>query len=198
MSAELLNAALAGNPDEVRRLLAAGAAPDSANEEGQTALHLAARGGHLKTVGLLIGAGADVNARDANDWTPLFKAAYNHELDIGYPLVVKALVDAGADVNARIFFGLTPLMLAAGGGEAAVCEVLLNAGADVKATNDGGRSALAMAKERFFVDVINLLHEAEGYLMETEGGGGGACASSQKAPPGEGTKIVNFMKRPMH
>lgn len=67
MSAELLNAALAGNPDEVRRLLAAGAAPDSANEEGQTALHLAARGGHLETVGLLIGAGADVNARDAND-----------------------------------------------------------------------------------------------------------------------------------
>ena len=198
MSAELLNAALAGTPDEVRRLLAAGAAPDSANEEGQTALHLAARGGHLKTVGLLIGAGADVNARDANDWTPLFKAAYNHELDTGYPLVVKALVDAGADVNARIFYGLTPLMLAAGGGEAAVCEVLLNAGADVKATNDGGRSALAMAKERFFVDVINLLHEAEGYLMETEGGGGGACASSQKAPPGEGTKIVTFMKRPMH
>jgi hypothetical protein len=77
-------------------------------------------------------------------------------------------------------------MLAAGGGEAAVCEVLLNAGAEVKAANDGGRTALAMAKERFFVDVINLLHEAEGYVMETEGGGGGACASSQKAPPGEG------------
>jgi len=63
----------------------------------------------------------------------------------------------------------------------------------VGGTNSG--TALAMAKERFFVDVINLLHEAEGYLMETEGGGG--CASSRKGPPGD-AKIVNFMKRPMH
>jgi hypothetical protein len=98
-------------------------------------------------------------------------------------------------VNARIFYGLSPLMLAAGAGEAAVCEVLLNAGADVKAANDGGRTALVMAKERFFVDVINLLYEAEGYVMETEGGG--SCASSHKGPPSD-TKVVNFMKRPMH
>jgi ankyrin repeat protein len=104
-------------------------------------------------------------------------------------------VEAGADVNARIFYGLSPLMLAAGAGEAAVCEVLLEAGADVKAANDGGRTALAMAKERFFVDVINLLHEAEGFVMETEGGG--SCSSSRKGPPSE-AKVVNFMKRPMH
>ena len=62
--------------------------------------------------------------------TAIFKAAYNHEKDCGYAQVVQALVDAGGDVNARIYYGLTPLMLAAGGGEAAVCEVLLKAGAE--------------------------------------------------------------------
>ncbi len=138
MSAELLAAAQAGDADTVRRLLAAGAHANEPDEAGQTALHLAAQGGHLEAVHALLEAGADANARDANAWTPLFKAAYNHELDCGYAPVVKALVEAGAEVDARIFYGLTPLMLAAGAGEAAVCEVLLNAGADVKAANGQG------------------------------------------------------------
>jgi len=106
---------------------------------------------------------------------------------------VRALVEAGADVNARIFYGITPLMLAAGGGEGAVCEVLLEAGADVNATNDGGRTALQMAKERHWVDVINLLHEATGFVPETEG----ACSSTGRKGPSE-AKVVNFMKRPLH
>jgi hypothetical protein len=92
-------------------------------------------------------------------------------------------------------------MLAAGGGEAAVCEVLLNAGAEVKATNEGGRTALAMVKERFFVDVINLLHEAEGYVMETGDGGsrGGVCGTKDtQTGLASGAKVVNFMKRPTH
>jgi hypothetical protein len=79
--------------------------------------------------------------------------------------------------------------------------VLLKAGAEVKATNDGGRTALAMVKERFFVDVINLLHEAEGYVMETGDGGGPAGACGTKAGQSGLTsdaKVVSFMKRPMH
>ena len=196
MTQDLFNAALAGDTAALKAQLAAGASPDWADtESGETPLMAACKRGHLDAVRALIGAGANVNATDANGWTPVFKAAYNPELDCGFAPVVQALVDAGADVNARIFYGLSPLMLAAGAGEAGVCEVLLNAGAEVKATNDGGRTALAMAKERFFVDVINLLHEAEGFVMETEGGG--SCASSRKGPPGD-AKVVNFMKRPMH
>jgi hypothetical protein len=58
-----------------------------------------------------------------------------------------------------------------------------------------------MVKERFFVDVINLLHEAEGYVMETGDGGGPAGACGTKGAQGglaSNTKVVNFMKRPMH
>jgi len=195
MSATLQSAAQAGDLQRVQDLLDGGAAVNGVDAEGNTALHLAAFNGHLDVVKALLAAGADANAQDAQGWTPIFKAAYNHEMDCGFAPVVQALVDAGADVNHRIFYGLTPLMLAAGGGEAAVCEVLLNAGAEVKAANDGGRTALAMAKERFFVDVINLLHEAEGFVMETEGV---SCASGlRKGPPSE-AKVVNFMKRPTH
>jgi ankyrin repeat protein len=195
MPATLQSAAQAGDLQQVQDFLSSGVDANAVDAEGNTALHLAAFNGHMDVVKALLAAGADANAQDAQGWTPVFKAAYNHELDCGFAPVVQALVEAGADVNQRIFYGLTPLMLAAGGGEAAVCEVLLNAGAEVKAANEGGRTALAMAKERFFVDVINLLHEAEGFVMETEGV---SCASGvRKGPPSE-AKVVNFVKRPTH
>lgn len=194
MPAALHAAALAGDSAQVRDLLAAGSDPNERDESGSTALHIAALQGHLEVVQALLAAGADANVQDANGWAPIFKGAYNHELDCGYAPVVQALIDAGADVNARIFYGLTPLMLAAGAGEAAVCAVLLAAGAEVKAQNEGGRTALMMAKERFYVDVINLLHEAEGYVMETEGV---SCSSGiRKGPPQDGAQVISFMPRP--
>lgn len=193
MTAQLYTAAQAGDLPQLQAQLQAGASPGWTDENGETPLMAAAKNGHLEVVKALLEAGADVHAKDANDWTALFKACHNPELDAGFAPVVQALVEAGADVNGRIFYGITPLMLAAGGGEAAVCEVLLNAGAEVKAANDGGRTALAMAKERFFVDVINLLHDAEGYVPETEG----ACSSTGRQGPSD-AKVVNFIKRPTH
>lgn len=193
MSAALMAAAQAGDTARIQALLEAGADANWVDANGMTPLMAAARDGHLAAVQALLAAGADVNARDARDFTALFYAVHNPELDRGFPEVVQALVDAGADVNARIFYGITPLMLAAGGGEGAVCEVLLAAGADVNATNDGGRTALAMARERHWVDVINLLHEATGFVPETEG----TCASTGHKGPSE-AKVVNFMKRPLH
>ena len=193
MTAELLAAARAGDVDATRRLLATTAELDWAGDDGETALMCAARLGNLEVVNALITAGANVNATDANGWTALFKAAYNPELDAGFAPIVKALIDAGAEVDARIHFGITPLMLAAGGGEGAVCEVLLEAGADPKAVNEVGRTALTMAKERHWVDVINLLHEATGYTPETEG----ACSTGGRHGPSD-EKVVSFMKRPMH
>jgi ankyrin repeat protein len=179
MSAALHAAAQAGDSAQIRSLLAAGANPNALNEAGDSPLHLAALNGHLEVVVALLEAGAEANARDANDWTPMFKAAYNHELDCGYAPVVQALIDHGGDVNARIFYGITPLML--------------DAGADVKAANEGGRTALMMAKERFYVDVINLLYEAEGAVMETEGV---SCASgARQGPAGEGSKVISFIPR---
>lgn len=194
MSAELFAAAQRGDATAVEAAVAEPGVVKATAEAGDTALHIAARGGHLAVVNVLLDAGAEVDALNEMGWTPLFCAAYNPELDCGFAPIVKRLIDAGANVNHRIHFGLTPLMLAAGGGEAAVCEVLLEAGAEVKAVNEAGRTALMMVKERHFIDVINLLYAAEGFVMETEG----TCSSMPgKRAPGD-AQVVQLIRKPLH
>lgn len=186
MSAELLEAVKSGNVDSARRILAAGADANFRDSEGATLLMLASHAGNLPMVMALIEAGADVKASDERGWTALMKAAYNAEQNRGFADVVQALIDAGANVEAPISYGIRPLMLAAGYGETAVAETLLRAGADVLARNDGGLTALMMVKQKHYVDVINLLHEAE----RDAGVGEGSCSTKNEP----GSKVVTFLK----
>ena len=188
MSTELINAVKAGNIEEVRRMLTGGAEVDLRDEDGTTLLMQAAHAGDLTMVQVLLECGADVNASDERGWSALSKAVYNPELKRGFAAIVKALIDAGGNIESAIGYGVRPLMLAAGYGETEVVEVLLNAGADVLACNEGGYTALMMVKQKHYVDVINLLHEAE----QLAGVGEGSCAS-KNAP---GSNVITFMKRP--
>ena len=185
---ELLNAIGAGHVDRARELLASGADANIRNGDGATALMHAAHRGNLPLVRALLAAGADVGATDPSGWTALMKAVYNADLDRGFADVVQALIDAGASVETPIGYGIRPLMLAAGYGETAVVETLLGAGADVLARNAGGLTALMMVKEKFYVDVINLLYEAE----QKAGVGEGSCTT--KHPPG--SSVITFRKPP--
>lgn len=186
MSAELFQVVRSGDVDSARRMLAAGADVNSRDAEGATLLMLASHAGNLAMVMALIDAGAEVNESDERGWTALMKAAYNAELDRGFADVAQALIDAGANVEAPISYGIRPLMLAAGYGETAVAETLLKAGADVLARNDGGLTALMMVKQKHYVDVINLLHEAE----RDAGVGEGSCSTKNEP----GSKVVTFLK----
>ena len=192
MSQELFAAAQAGDAAKIKALLEGGAAHGTTDEAGETALMHAAHHGHVAAVEVLIAAGADVNAQSPQGWTALAKAAYNGETERGYVEVIEVLADAGAALDARIFFGITPLMLAAGGGDAAVVESLINAGADVLATNEGGRTARLMANDKFYVDVINLLTEAERQLGVMEDG---SCSSTKSVVK---PQVVNLLKPNTH
>ena len=186
MSEALIEAAAAGDTARVRELLAAGAGVDDRDAGGATALMRAAHAGRLDAVRALVDAGADVNAVDARGWGALAMACHNADLDRGFADVVAFLIGRGANVEAPIGYGVRPLMLAAGYGEIAVVEALLAGGADVLARNDGGLTALMMVKEKFYVDVINRLHEAE----REAGVGEGSC-ETKNAP---GSNVVTFLK----
>lgn len=188
MAEQLIEAIKAGDVARVQALLAGGANVNATGEGGMAPLMVAAGIGHLQMVKDLLKAGADVKAQDERGYTALMCACYNPDLDRGFPEVVHALIDAGSDLEHRIFYGVRPLMLAAGAGEAGVVDVLLKAGADPKARNEGQRTALMMVKEKDYIEVINLLHEAESLIEMGEEGEG---CGSRNAPT---ANVVTFLK----
>jgi hypothetical protein len=125
--------------DEVRSLLARGANPSIADENGQTPLMLAAAPPlDQDRFRLLVQAGADVHARRYDGYTGLHLACAG-----GMHEAAEEWVRAGADVHARGPEGATPLMLCASW--LAVVRVLVPAGADVNAADRDGHTALAYA-----------------------------------------------------
>jgi ankyrin repeat protein len=74
-----------------------GAKLDETDEDGRTALHIAARAGNKECVDLLLTRGADVSAQDrVAFYSPLHLAVYG-----GNKACVESLLNAGADVNIR-------------------------------------------------------------------------------------------------
>ena len=91
----LLEAAARNDIDEVRRLLSLSVTPDSTNEDGLTALHQCCIDDSEEMMKVLVEFGADVNAADSEQWTPLHAAA-----TCGHLHLVKFLIDSGANLLA--------------------------------------------------------------------------------------------------
>jgi protein phosphatase 1 regulatory subunit 16A len=85
----LLEAAARNDIDEVRRLLMLSVSPDSTNEDGLTALHQCCIDDSEEMMKLLIDFGANVNARDTEQWTPLHAAATCGHLHLVKYLIAK-------------------------------------------------------------------------------------------------------------
>ncbi|XP_074745425.1 protein phosphatase 1 regulatory subunit 16A [Strix uralensis] len=94
-SIQLLEAAARHDAEEVRQFLQSGVSPDLCNEDGLTALHQCCIDDYGDVVTVLLEAGADVNARDSELWTPLHAAA-----TCGHLRLVQLLVRRGADLLA--------------------------------------------------------------------------------------------------
>ena len=82
--------------DEVIRALVAAGASVPADQDGESALAVAAHEGHTRAVEALLGAGADVDARDANGITPLMAAASSNRAG-----AIRALLSKGARTSMR-------------------------------------------------------------------------------------------------
>ncbi|XP_015785680.1 protein phosphatase 1 regulatory subunit 16A [Tetranychus urticae] len=94
-SVMLLEAAARNDVEEVRRLLMLGVSPDSTNEDGLTALHQCCIDDSEEMMKLLIEFGANINAQDSEQWTPLHAAA-----TCGLLHLVRYLISKGADLLA--------------------------------------------------------------------------------------------------
>lgn len=168
----LAEAAYAGNPVTVRRLLSH---PDAdVNAQGSakgyraarwapeaiwTPLMSAALRGHREVAQLLLDEGADVNTENQHGYTALSYAAKSDAplaADVG-----ELLIAAGAAVDAPNKYGHTPLMRAANWGRKGMVQVLLDASANTAATAGArGRTALHRAAYRGHFEICRLLLEA--------------------------------------
>jgi ankyrin repeat protein len=141
-----------GNLSVLQVLIAAGADVNLTDDDGRTALSLAASSEHLPVVQALIAAGANVNLTDDDGWSALHWAGA-----AGYLPVVQALIAAGAVVDLTDECGRTALHLAATAGNLAVVQALIAAGADVNLTDEGGMTALSLAASSEHLPVVQAL-----------------------------------------
>lgn len=163
----LIVAALKGRPDALAFLLEKGVEVNSTNAQAQTALHLACDPPHLSAekslavVMFLLDKGANLHAKDNWEGRPVHYAACS-----GNPPVVEYLLAKGADLEAQDKSGNTPLLKAAslgmrfgGKGALQVLQLLLDKGANFKAVNHKGQTALHLATDHLNADLARFFLE---------------------------------------
>ncbi len=124
---DLVEAAASGDLASVRTLLAAGASPETRDDQGNGAMVRAAKGGHAEVVRALLAAGARLDVPDGKNNLPFGQAILD-----GQAGVVAVLLEAGADIAAFDPHGQAPLCWAVVSGRPDVVRALLARGADVR------------------------------------------------------------------
>jgi hemoglobin len=142
----LYTAAGAGDARTVELLLRLGADSKAVNGGCHTALYALANQCILRDgapiVGLLVEAGADVNAcGGVKRCTPLHMAARR-----GTAAIAAALLDCGADLEARDTLGETPLRRAVNCNQPRVAALLVSRGADVHSRSAKGITPMDAAR----------------------------------------------------
>ncbi|GGZ31157.1 ankyrin repeat domain-containing protein [Streptomyces poonensis] len=153
--ADLLTAVYESDDDAVVRQLRAGADPETADEDGQTVLYLAATLlGEPGIVRLLLAAGARPDRLSSGTDSPLCGAACT-----GRTEVVRALLAAGAAPDLAEEGGFTAMTWAVRGGHAGVVAALLTAGADPDLPGPTGEPPLVAAARRGSPSCVRALLE---------------------------------------
>jgi ankyrin repeat protein len=115
----------------------------------------AIQNGHRAVALELIAEGADVNAAQGDDATPLHWAVYRLDSEL-----VELLLERGANADVKNRYGSSPLAEAVKAGNAELVALLLDAGADVNAPNLDGQTTLMLAARTGSVEVAKLLLDA--------------------------------------
>jgi len=180
-------AARQGDLESAKHLLGAGADINEMTSGGWTPLLTATNNRHYVFGKYLVEQGANVNLASSQNFTPLYLATDNRNIEGGdFPVpkpdmdhleFIKVLLEHGADVDARVtantetrtiftnhwFFepGTTPFVRASQSGDLALMKLLLSYGADPKATNDFGDTALSAVAGIGWVEGVTYEHSPQ-------------------------------------
>ena len=153
-SGRLSDAVEGNNIDKAKEYLTAGADPDQLDSLGRPLIITAVTGGDEEIVQLLLSSGANPNS--TVDGIPaIILAAENKGCSKN---ILKSLLIAGADFNeVEILTGTTPLLSAAGNGNSACFNLLINAGADINAITEMKENVAFRAAVGGNLDILNRL-----------------------------------------
>eukprot|EP00937_MAST-01D_sp_MAST-1D-sp2_P000405 g405.t1 len=146
--ASLLSAARCGDVRALMALEKGGADMNSysvggQDEDGSTALHLAAFHGHTGAVAWLLAHGANASAVDIHGFTAAHLAARN-----GHDEVLGALLSHGVSPFVESHTQASLVHMAAVGGHINVLPLLLHAGCTLGSTTTNGNTPLQVARQR--------------------------------------------------
>jgi alpha-galactosidase len=146
-------------PAPVQPTPGAGKATDEITNQFIAAIH----DGDLARVTKLLAQGANVNATDNNQSTPLMQAAAAAPVE-----VVRLLLDKGADIHARDKSGFSPLLVAAYAGHLETVQLLLEKGADPQDADKDQHTALMGAAYSGKDAVVKLLLDRGASVSTTD------------------------------
>lgn len=163
----LYMAALKGNVDAVRLLLASGASPTSPTAKGRTPLFAAILSDSLEILNILIDAGASLTQGDIGGEL-LFEATRRGRFDIAHWLIETAGVSVQFTSPAN---GMTPLFAAASFGSTELAAKFISRGARVNSRTLKGQTPLFVAALLGHIEMVLFLvdHGAQVDLLTTSG-----------------------------
>lgn len=126
----------------IESFIKAGADVNASRPDGLTALMVSAKKDAPTVMRILLKSGASVMARDTNGMTAIHHAAMNSP----NPELINMLISFGANDTPNNS-GKTALILASMMNNADVVNALINAGADINARDNDGKSAYDYARE---------------------------------------------------
>ncbi|KAJ8395638.1 hypothetical protein AAFF_G00031190 [Aldrovandia affinis] len=182
----LLSAVEHGEADKVTSLLTKkGASAVKLDNEGKSALHVAATRGQTECLAVILAHGVDASLLDGSGFSALHLAAKNdhqecakkliqskcvidaldssgktalhHAAACGSIIIVQLLCEHKCPVNLKDAEGFTPLLISARHGHAEVCRSLMDWGADVNACDKSSRSVVMLACESSCVATVDIL-----------------------------------------
>jgi len=134
-------------------LVLLGANVNAKNNDGFTALSLAAYYGREGLAQLLIDNDAEINTKNNSGRTPLYWAARQ-----GHKGLLQLLISNGADLHEKDNWGYNPITAAANWGHKEIVEILISKDADVNSADDYyGRTPLSCAAGVGHTEVVELL-----------------------------------------
>ncbi|XP_042877569.1 transient receptor potential cation channel subfamily A member 1 homolog [Penaeus japonicus] len=151
----LMYAAGGDHTEAISMLVSKGADMDAKDMNRSTPLLIAAQSGHATAVQALLDLGANERAMDKLDKTALYLSAEHGKLEV---LQVLTESERGRDLlNIADCYGRPPLHVAVSGGNMAVLEMLLKAGAEIYKKNEEQDTILHLAARRGFTSIVREL-----------------------------------------